>query len=119
MQKVVHAYNATFSSATGYSPFYLLYGREPRLPVDLAFETAKANKEKSYRAYVEDWQKGMKEAYKIAFEHSEMQAKRNKRNYNRHTRAALLDVGDRVLIRNVRDRGGPGKIRSYWEQTVY
>ena len=118
LQKVVHAYNATVSSATGYSPFYLLYGREPRLPVDLAFEPAQ-KEEKSYLAYVEDWQKAMKEAYKIAFEQSEMQAQRNERNFNRHARASVLEAGDRVLIKNVRERGGPGKLRSYWEQCVY
>ena len=54
LQKVVHAYNSTVSSATGYSPFYLLYGREPRLPVDLAFETSKESEEKSYLKYVEE-----------------------------------------------------------------
>ena len=95
LQKVVHAYNATVSSATGYSPFYLLYGREPRLPIDLVFETVQ-KEEKSYRKYVDDWQKAMKEAYKIAFEQSEKQAERNERNFNRHGRASVLEAGESV-----------------------
>ena len=37
LQKVTHAYNATMHSATGFSPFYLLFGREPQLTVDLMF----------------------------------------------------------------------------------
>ena len=34
---LVHAYNCTRNAATGFSPYYFLFGRETRLPVDIEF----------------------------------------------------------------------------------
>ena len=28
-------------------------------------------------------------------------------------------MGDKVLMRNVRDRGGTGKMKSYWEESIF
>ena len=34
---LVHEYNCTRNTATGFSPYYLHFGREPRLSVDVEF----------------------------------------------------------------------------------
>ena len=39
LAEIVHAYNATHSTMTGYSAHYLMLRRRPRLPVDLYFPT--------------------------------------------------------------------------------
>ena len=42
LAKIVHAYNATPSAVTGYSPHYLMFGCRPRLPVNIYFPTVRS-----------------------------------------------------------------------------
>ena len=120
LQKVVYAYNATVSRSTGYTPHFLLYGREPQLRIDVMFEAVvEPQLRKPWKSHVEDWKKNMEMAHKIAADVSHKVGERNQKAYNKRANAAVLKPGDRVLVRNLRERGGPGKLRAYWEKVVY
>lgn len=41
---LVHAYNATKHETTGFSPYFLMFGRDPTLPVDLVIGLDKHDK---------------------------------------------------------------------------
>ena len=66
LNQVVHAYNCTRNEATGFSPFYLLFGRHPRLPIDLIFGIDRTANQGSHTQYVAQWQKAMSGAYELA-----------------------------------------------------
>ena len=44
LAEIVHAYNATRSAVTGYSPHYLMFEQWPRLLVDFVFPTVGSSK---------------------------------------------------------------------------
>ena len=118
LNKVVHAYNCTRHEATGFSPYFLLFGRPPRLPIDLIFGIKPASCS-NYPAYVKEWQTTMKEAYELTAKRSQLSGMKGRKHYDRRGNGPVLQQGDRVLVRNLRERGGPGKLRSYWEDTIY
>lgn len=54
INRLVHVHNCTKNKANGYSPYYLLFGNEARLPVDVFFGTSPDGKGAgSHRQYVE------------------------------------------------------------------
>ena len=61
----------------------------------------------------------MCEAYKTAAENSKKAASYNKSHHDKRIHGTTLKPGDHVLIRNLHERGGTGKLRNYWEEKVH
>ena len=119
LNKVVHAYNCTRNDVTGFSPFYLLFGRLPRLPVDfLMFGLSRDEACVTHGGYAEKWQIAMKEAHSLAAKNNLQSTVAGKKQYDKQVQFSSLQPGDRVLVSNLSERGGPGKLRSSWEQQI-
>ena len=82
---MVHAYNCTRNTATGYSPYYLLFGREPRLPIDVEFGLKRGNQQvpPSKSNYVTQLRRRLRFAHKKAKQVASKQQARHKGLYDR------------------------------------
>ena len=114
---LVHAYNCTRHESTGFSPFFLMYGRHPRLPIDLAFgiERNSAEPNQSYTKALKEW---LQKSYDLAAKLSKKAKGRQKQGYDQRARGANVIVGDRVLVRKLAFEG-KHKIADKWEDEAY
>ena len=111
---LVHAYNCTQNSATGFSPYYLMYGRQPHLPMDVALGLAPQNMSAlDTTKFVQKMIECAKWPWKKTEAFQAKEAECNKCNYDKCSRAAALEVGDMVLV-CVTTFKGHHKIQDKW-----
>ena len=101
LNEVVHAYNCTCHESDGYSPFYLMFGHHPRLPIDLVFNLQSQAESITYPCYVDNWLSAMRQAYDIAASQSKARGGRAKACYDHKMPSSVLQPGDHVLIKNL------------------
>ncbi|KAI4871331.1 hypothetical protein NFI96_009730, partial [Prochilodus magdalenae] len=116
---LVHAYNCTPNEATGFSPYYLLFGREARLPIDVCFRiSADGASTSSHMKYVSRMRSELRQAYQLAQATSAKMNMNNKLRYDQKVRYHCLSPGDRVLIRNLGLKGKQ-KLADRWGSDPY
>ena len=117
---LVHSYNATKHESTGYSPYFLMFGRHPRLAVDayLGLNSPDSPSFSSKEHYATKLKKRLEFAYKIASREAEKSAEQYKTRYDSKVREATVNVGDRVLIRKVGLKGR-NKLADKWNKDPY
>ncbi|XP_055017481.1 LOW QUALITY PROTEIN: uncharacterized protein LOC129411251 [Boleophthalmus pectinirostris] len=119
VKPVVHAYNCTRNDSTGYSPYELMFGRQPTLPVDLILGLKPPTEtHTTHSDYVQSLRQRLKESYALAAENSRKSGERNKLRFDAKVKTAELAEGDRVLVRNVNIRG-KHKLADKWERTIH
>jgi transposase InsO family protein len=119
---MAHAYNCTRNDSTSFSPFELMFGRQPRLPVDWYFglpdSAGGTFTEKGKLQYVKELKSNLDRAYRAASENAHQGESRNKARYDKRVRASVLASGDRVLVRNV-GLTGKNKLANHWCAVAY
>ena len=97
-KKLTFIYNNSIHKTTGFSPHFLLFGRNGLLLIDLAFDITNTKTEKNYPQYVKTWQKAMNEVFSIINKNVKRTQENNKKLYNKKVFGSILVSNDRVLI---------------------
>ena len=115
LPELLMAYNATRSAVTGYSPYYLLFGRRPRIPVDYLFPTLHdAPHQTKMEVSVVAMQKRLKEAFAVARPLTSEEVARQCCYYDRKAGAVALQPGDIVMV-CTDGFVGKRKVKDRWE----
>ena len=117
---MTHAYNCTKHASTTYSPYYLMFGRHPRLPIDVAFGLHKPNCSDncSKSRYIQKLRRRLNYAHKKASKYSSEQAQKYKISYDKSVKGHQLQVNDLVLVKIVAHKARH-KIQDKWESEEY
>ena len=99
LPELLMAYNATRSAVTGYSPYYLLFGRRPRIPVDYLFPTLRDSPHQTkMEVSVMAMQRRLKEAFAVARCLTSEEAAKQCRYYDHKAGAVALQPGEVVMV---------------------
>ncbi|KAJ8417020.1 hypothetical protein AAFF_G00282470 [Aldrovandia affinis] len=119
IQMQIFAYNATIHETTGYAPFHLMFGRIPRLPVDVMFKSVLHDPVVAdFSSYSKSLLTYLSEAARIAQQRSTKEQEHQACQYNKKVKGVSLQVGDRVLLTNKGERGKK-KLADKWDPMVY
>ena len=115
LDSVVYFYNTTPHSVTGYSPFYIIFGREPRRMSHICVE-------EDSDVNPDDWisihQRKLQDAYKVVQERMKSAASKRKLVFDKKAKSDELSVGSQVYLRN-RSVKGRNKIQDAYRPEVY
>ena len=115
LPEMLAAYNGTRSAVTGYSPYFLLFGRKSRMPVNCLFPTLRDSPHQAkMEVSVAAMQKRLKEAFTVARHLTSQEAARQRCYYDRKAGAVALQPGDVVMVR-ADGFVGKRKVKDRWE----
>ena len=92
------AYNSAVNATTKMTPFELVYGRKPKIPLDLIFSTLKLELFLDPEGYAREVQSAFATAFELVIKNRDLSMLKNKVAHDRHVRAANFELTDLVWV---------------------
>ena len=114
LRQLCYAYNTSVHYSTGYIPFFIMFGRQARLPVDLAFQLPQ-RQPLYHTQYAIHLQSTLGDSNKQVREKLGHNLQRQKEIYNRKAHGSSYNKGDMVWLFNATTpRGQHKKFHRPW-----
>ena len=97
LRAICMAYNTSVQPSTGYSPFCLIFGRQPRLPIDLGYQT-QTEQPLSTKTYVACQLSILEDTFRLVRTNMGVKQNRQKHLYDRKIHGDPYSVGDHVFL---------------------
>ena len=104
LPKVLFAYRTAVHESTQFTPYHLVFGRSPMLPVDVMLQRpyppqpGEEGGQVNVPQFVEDTHHYFKEAYNAANKHLKLSNSRRKQGYDKKEHGESFSIGDCVLL---------------------
>jgi hypothetical protein len=97
-----------------------MFGRKPKLPIDLTFEKAKGDdiQNNNTNDYIEELKERMEKTQQIVKKHLEKAKIKQKEYYDKRAKAVKISIGDKVLVKKLAFEG-KHKIQDKFEDDIY
>lgn len=118
LQQVSFSYNTTPHQTTGQSPFFLMFGREPQLPVDFLLGRVEEPTAGGVCDWVHEHQRRLQVAVDGARDRMKYAAAQRKKQADKRAQEELLPAGQPVYLRD-RSHRGRNKIQDAWAPQVF
>ena len=97
----MHAYNCTVSLLTWFSPYFLMFGRTPKLPLDIDLGIPMVEQEPtSHQNYAQKLHSKLQWAYQKAQDNNKKESEYHKRYYHQKMKCMKLEPDDLVMVRS-------------------
>ena len=110
---MTHAYNCTVSKTTGFAPYFLMFGCEPKIPIDIELNLLVRKEVGGAKMYVQHLKQKLEWAFAKAQENIQRDMEARKKYHDKSLHFHKVEVGDLVMLQD-KKLGTNYKIADKW-----